>query len=142
MEVDETSVEVTALGGIRTPNNQIRSLGLYPIELRALLLTEIMKPPTEKAKTRETDPAASARIAPISAPQKPSLHATGFLVRLSSKMSTARQHSLSGSEGPTPEGFRYHPDLRPARTEWKHSIAPTDTLRYSITFRNFRDVWH
>jgi alkylated DNA repair dioxygenase AlkB len=27
----------------------------------------------------------------------------------------------------------------PARTEWEHSIPPVDALRYSITFRNFRD---
>jgi alkylated DNA repair dioxygenase AlkB len=26
----------------------------------------------------------------------------------------------------------------PARTEWEHSIPEVDTLRYSITFRNFR----
>lgn len=26
-----------------------------------------------------------------------------------------------------------------ARTEWEHSIPPVDELRYSITFRNFRD---
>jgi alkylated DNA repair dioxygenase AlkB len=26
----------------------------------------------------------------------------------------------------------------PSRTEWEHSIPPVDTLRYSITFRNFR----
>ena len=26
-----------------------------------------------------------------------------------------------------------------SRTEWEHSIPPVDTLRYSITFRNFRD---
>jgi alkylated DNA repair dioxygenase AlkB len=28
----------------------------------------------------------------------------------------------------------------PARTEWEHSIPAVDTLRYSVTFRNFRDV--
>jgi alkylated DNA repair dioxygenase AlkB len=28
----------------------------------------------------------------------------------------------------------------PARTEWEHSIPPVDRLRYSITFRNFKDV--
>ena len=27
----------------------------------------------------------------------------------------------------------------PARTEWEHSIASVDKLRYSITFRNLRD---
>lgn len=27
----------------------------------------------------------------------------------------------------------------PARTDWEHSIPPVDQLRYSITFRNFRD---
>ena len=27
----------------------------------------------------------------------------------------------------------------PARTEWEHSIPPVDGLRYSITFRNFRE---
>jgi alkylated DNA repair dioxygenase AlkB len=27
----------------------------------------------------------------------------------------------------------------PARTEWEHSIARVDTLRYSITFRSMRD---
>ena len=27
-----------------------------------------------------------------------------------------------------------------ARTEWEHSIPPMDRLRYSITFRNFRDA--
>jgi alkylated DNA repair dioxygenase AlkB len=27
----------------------------------------------------------------------------------------------------------------PSRTEWEHSIPPVDTLRYSITLRNFRD---
>jgi alkylated DNA repair dioxygenase AlkB len=26
----------------------------------------------------------------------------------------------------------------PARSEWEHSIPPVDTLRYSITFRNFK----
>ena len=26
----------------------------------------------------------------------------------------------------------------PSRTEWEHSIAEVDTLRYSITFRNFK----
>jgi len=26
----------------------------------------------------------------------------------------------------------------PSRTEWEHSIPPAETLRYSITFRNFR----
>ena len=28
----------------------------------------------------------------------------------------------------------------PARTEWEHSIPQTDALRYSITFRNLREV--
>jgi alkylated DNA repair dioxygenase AlkB len=28
----------------------------------------------------------------------------------------------------------------PARTEWEHSIPPMERLRYSITFRNFRDT--
>jgi len=28
----------------------------------------------------------------------------------------------------------------PARTEWEHSIPPMDQLRYSITFRNFRQT--
>ena len=28
----------------------------------------------------------------------------------------------------------------PARTEWEHSIPEVDTLRYSITFRNFREA--
>jgi alkylated DNA repair dioxygenase AlkB len=28
----------------------------------------------------------------------------------------------------------------PARTEWEHSIPPVDTLRYSVTFRNFKDA--
>ena len=28
----------------------------------------------------------------------------------------------------------------PSRTEWEHSIPPVDQLRYSITFRNFRDT--
>lgn len=28
----------------------------------------------------------------------------------------------------------------PSRTEWEHSIPAVDSLRYSITFRNFRDV--
>ena len=28
----------------------------------------------------------------------------------------------------------------PARTEWEHSIPEVDTLRYSITFRNFRSA--
>lgn len=28
----------------------------------------------------------------------------------------------------------------PSRTEWEHSIPPVDTLRYSITFRNFREA--
>ncbi|MFL5561372.1 MAG: alpha-ketoglutarate-dependent dioxygenase AlkB [Gemmatimonadaceae bacterium] len=28
----------------------------------------------------------------------------------------------------------------PSRTEWEHSIPPVDALRYSITFRNLRDV--
>jgi alkylated DNA repair dioxygenase AlkB len=27
-----------------------------------------------------------------------------------------------------------------ARTEWEHSIPPVDVLRYSITFRNFREA--
>ena len=27
----------------------------------------------------------------------------------------------------------------PARTEWEHSIPAVTELRYSITFRNFRD---
>jgi alkylated DNA repair dioxygenase AlkB len=27
----------------------------------------------------------------------------------------------------------------PARNEWEHSIPPVEALRYSITFRNFRD---
>jgi alkylated DNA repair dioxygenase AlkB len=27
----------------------------------------------------------------------------------------------------------------PARTEWEHSISPVTELRYSITFRNFRE---
>jgi alkylated DNA repair dioxygenase AlkB len=27
----------------------------------------------------------------------------------------------------------------PARTEWEHSIPPVEALRYSITFRSFRD---
>jgi len=27
----------------------------------------------------------------------------------------------------------------PSRTEWEHSIPPVDALRYSITFRNFKD---
>ena len=27
-----------------------------------------------------------------------------------------------------------------SRTEWEHSIPPVDTLRYSITFRNFREA--
>src|SRR5829696_4127217 len=27
----------------------------------------------------------------------------------------------------------------PSRTEWEHSIPPMDRLRYSITFRNFRE---
>lgn len=27
----------------------------------------------------------------------------------------------------------------PARTEWEHSIPPVEALRYSITFRNFRE---
>jgi alkylated DNA repair dioxygenase AlkB len=26
----------------------------------------------------------------------------------------------------------------PSRTEWEHSIPPVETLRYSVTFRNFR----
>jgi alkylated DNA repair dioxygenase AlkB len=26
----------------------------------------------------------------------------------------------------------------PSRTEWEHSIPEVDTLRYSVTFRNFR----
>ncbi len=29
----------------------------------------------------------------------------------------------------------------PARMEWEHSIPPVDSLRYSITFRNLREVW-
>jgi alkylated DNA repair dioxygenase AlkB len=28
----------------------------------------------------------------------------------------------------------------PSRTEWEHSIPPVDALRYSITFRNFREA--
>jgi alkylated DNA repair dioxygenase AlkB len=28
----------------------------------------------------------------------------------------------------------------PSRIEWEHSIPPVDTLRYSITFRNFREA--
>ena len=28
----------------------------------------------------------------------------------------------------------------PSRTEWEHSIPEVDTLRYSITFRNFRSA--
>jgi alkylated DNA repair dioxygenase AlkB len=28
----------------------------------------------------------------------------------------------------------------PARTEWEHSIPAVDSLRYSITFRNFRST--
>ncbi|HEV7364652.1 MAG TPA: alpha-ketoglutarate-dependent dioxygenase AlkB [Gemmatimonadales bacterium] len=28
----------------------------------------------------------------------------------------------------------------PSRTEWEHSIPPVDALRYSITFRNFRQI--
>jgi alkylated DNA repair dioxygenase AlkB len=28
----------------------------------------------------------------------------------------------------------------PSRTEWEHSIPAVDALRYSITFRNFREV--
>jgi alkylated DNA repair dioxygenase AlkB len=27
----------------------------------------------------------------------------------------------------------------PSRTEWEHSIPPVTTLRYSVTFRNFRE---
>jgi alkylated DNA repair dioxygenase AlkB len=27
----------------------------------------------------------------------------------------------------------------PSRTEWEHSIPPVDALRYSVTFRNFRE---
>jgi alkylated DNA repair dioxygenase AlkB len=27
----------------------------------------------------------------------------------------------------------------PARTQWEHSIPPVEALRYSITFRNFRE---
>jgi alkylated DNA repair dioxygenase AlkB len=27
----------------------------------------------------------------------------------------------------------------PSRTEWEHSIPPVDALRYSITFRNFKE---
>jgi alkylated DNA repair dioxygenase AlkB len=26
-----------------------------------------------------------------------------------------------------------------ARTQWEHSIPPLDRLRYSVTFRNFRE---
>jgi alkylated DNA repair dioxygenase AlkB len=29
----------------------------------------------------------------------------------------------------------------PSRTEWEHSIPAVDALRYSITFRNFRDAF-
>jgi alkylated DNA repair dioxygenase AlkB len=28
----------------------------------------------------------------------------------------------------------------PSRTEWEHSIPPVDSLRYSITLRNFKDA--
>lgn len=28
----------------------------------------------------------------------------------------------------------------PARSDWEHSIPPLDSLRYSITFRNLREV--
>jgi alkylated DNA repair dioxygenase AlkB len=28
-----------------------------------------------------------------------------------------------------------------SRTEWEHSIPPVAELRYSITFRNFREDW-
>lgn len=28
-----------------------------------------------------------------------------------------------------------------SRTEWEHSIPPVHELRYSVTFRNFRDDW-
>jgi alkylated DNA repair dioxygenase AlkB len=28
----------------------------------------------------------------------------------------------------------------PSRTEWEHSIPPVEALRYSITFRNFREA--
>jgi alkylated DNA repair dioxygenase AlkB len=28
----------------------------------------------------------------------------------------------------------------PSRTEWEHSIPPVDQLRYSVTFRNFREA--
>jgi len=28
----------------------------------------------------------------------------------------------------------------PARTEWEHGIPPVDQLRYSVTFRNFRET--
>ena len=28
----------------------------------------------------------------------------------------------------------------PSRTEWEHSIPPVGALRYSVTFRNFRDA--
>jgi alkylated DNA repair dioxygenase AlkB len=28
----------------------------------------------------------------------------------------------------------------PARTEWEHSIPEVDALRYSVTFRNFRNA--
>ena len=28
----------------------------------------------------------------------------------------------------------------PARTEWEHGIPPVDQLRYSVTFRNFREA--
>jgi alkylated DNA repair dioxygenase AlkB len=27
----------------------------------------------------------------------------------------------------------------PSRNEWEHSIPAVDSLRYSITFRNFRE---
>jgi alkylated DNA repair dioxygenase AlkB len=27
----------------------------------------------------------------------------------------------------------------PTRTDWQHSIPPVDDLRYSVTFRSFRD---
>lgn len=29
----------------------------------------------------------------------------------------------------------------PARAEWEHSIPPVSELRYSVTFRNFREDW-
>jgi hypothetical protein len=30
----------------------------------------------------------------------------------------------------------------PARDVWEHSIPPVDALRYSVTFRNLREVSH